>query len=341
MKRRSKRLRSAAGRDGSVNINIDDHDVDKVATLSDVASKKGSKVEKSTESSRLRRVKGRRGQLEEISRMPLDILYEIFLQLDPIDILSLSRVSKSLRKILMRRSSTYIWKNARARIPGLPECPIDMSEPAYANLAFYPYCQFCLKAYVSPGTILWGSRTKACKNCFAEHFEHYPNDFPDNVMPSEMILNDRGVAYIVNKDTLRQYLAEWKGLQGTALDEWCTRKQSEQKIREEHADKCKMWNKTRNRERSDELDNLRGQRYQAIKAKLSDLGWGEEIFHLENSTHRRLFLGHKLINQPKVLTERIWGNIKDVLIDFLEKAKARRLDKLRRDTRKKRGKILS
>ena len=33
-----------------------------------------------------------------------------------------------------------MWEAARQNVEGLPECPAHLSEPAYANLAFFPYC---------------------------------------------------------------------------------------------------------------------------------------------------------------------------------------------------------
>ena len=40
----------------------------------------------------------------------------------------------------MSRNSASMWKAARANVEGLPDCPAHLSEPAYANLAFFPYC---------------------------------------------------------------------------------------------------------------------------------------------------------------------------------------------------------
>jgi len=57
-----------------------------------------------------KRVKGKRGHLKMITEMPMDILFEIFCQLEPIDLLHLSRASKSLRGILVAENIIYIWK---------------------------------------------------------------------------------------------------------------------------------------------------------------------------------------------------------------------------------------
>ena len=57
-----------------------------------------------------KRVKGKRGHLKMITEMPMDILLEIFCQLEPIDLLHLSRASKSLRGILVAKDIVHIWK---------------------------------------------------------------------------------------------------------------------------------------------------------------------------------------------------------------------------------------
>lgn len=38
-----------------------------------------------------------------------------------------------------------MWKAARENIEGLPDCPPHLSEPAYANLAFFPNCHVCIE----------------------------------------------------------------------------------------------------------------------------------------------------------------------------------------------------
>jgi F-box domain len=100
-----------------------------------------------------------RGRLSELPSMPLDILYEvrdisliqyqvnqswtgvapgtkIFGHLPPSGLLSLSRVSKAFRQLLMSRSSLFLWKTSYSLIPDVPTCPEDMSEPAWAHLLF-------------------------------------------------------------------------------------------------------------------------------------------------------------------------------------------------------------
>jgi len=60
--------------------------------------------------------------------------------LHPLDLLSLSRTTKSLRRLLLNRISRYIWTYALSKIEGLPPCPSDMVEPQYVALMFWKHC---------------------------------------------------------------------------------------------------------------------------------------------------------------------------------------------------------
>ncbi|KAG2366955.1 hypothetical protein BDR07DRAFT_1479728 [Suillus spraguei] len=82
----------------------------------------------------------RRGRLDLMPTMNLDVLFHILSFLLPMDLLNLSRTSKDFRNLLLQRSSASAWKTARLQVDDLPDCPQDMSEPQYANLAFYPHC---------------------------------------------------------------------------------------------------------------------------------------------------------------------------------------------------------
>jgi hypothetical protein len=107
----------------------------------------------------MRRARANQGKLKALLGMPLDILFEVFIRivfgmivpycshqlrhllkiaakLQPRDILHLSRVSTDFRALFMSRSAKHIWVAARTNVPGLPDCPEDLSEPRYAHLVF-------------------------------------------------------------------------------------------------------------------------------------------------------------------------------------------------------------
>jgi hypothetical protein len=84
-----------------------------------------------------------------------------------------------------------------------------------------------------------------------------------------------------------------------------------------------------NNDRSRELEGARKRRKKAIVAKLTELGWGHELDELKKYGPS-MFSRHAIVNQPRDLTERIWANNQNKLIEFMETCKADRLAKERR-----------
>ena len=163
----------------------------------DDSSSSGNRVAKRP---KVRNLRGRRGSLQDLPQMPLDVLYmvcftfepsytlftlysfQILSLLDPLDLLHLARTSKDFRNLLMSRSSISLWKVARLNIEGLPDCPPYLSEPAYANLAFDAHCHvriflfnhdlpgltyLSLKKCLKNGVyeVIWEFRARYCKSC--------------------------------------------------------------------------------------------------------------------------------------------------------------------------------
>ncbi|EUC67462.1 F-box protein [Rhizoctonia solani AG-3 Rhs1AP] len=74
---------------------------------------------------------------------PVDVFKEIASFLGPKDILSLARVNKLLRNLLMQRSAKHIWRAAESTMDGLPPCPRHLTNPQYAALVFSKECSSC------------------------------------------------------------------------------------------------------------------------------------------------------------------------------------------------------
>jgi hypothetical protein len=72
-------------------------------------------------------------------------IYQMFCHMFPLDLLHFARTSKAFRNVLMHRSAAFVWKAARMNVINFPECPVDMSEPAYASLAFDTHCHVCFQ----------------------------------------------------------------------------------------------------------------------------------------------------------------------------------------------------
>lgn len=92
----------------------------------------------------------RRGKLQDLPEMPLDILFEIFEYLFPLDILRLARTSKALRDVLLRRSARSIWRATFHNLPiQSPPRPEDLTEPRWASLLFDTHCSVSLFRCIS------------------------------------------------------------------------------------------------------------------------------------------------------------------------------------------------
>ncbi|KAI0665586.1 hypothetical protein C8Q78DRAFT_986087, partial [Trametes maxima] len=90
---------------------------------------------------------------------------EIAPLLRPMDLLQVSRANKVLRSVLLSRSNRRMWSAALARIPDLPPCPNDMSEPCYTALIFDSHCFHCGvdRAY----SVDYFLRVRLCCTCYS------------------------------------------------------------------------------------------------------------------------------------------------------------------------------
>jgi len=147
-----------------------------LGTTNTMSTRPKRKIIKSHEqkdtSESLRAVRGKRGLLEILPNLPLDIVYEVLYsggvlsfcesnvpiqqilsQCSPLN-LQLARTTKAFRALLMSQFSIAIWRSAHQlpsdkQVMGMPECPPYLSEPAYANLAFDPHCHVRITGYGS------------------------------------------------------------------------------------------------------------------------------------------------------------------------------------------------
>ncbi|KII83891.1 hypothetical protein PLICRDRAFT_430623 [Plicaturopsis crispa FD-325 SS-3] len=140
-----------------------------------------SKKRKTRRKSNAKKPKALRGKLAAFKDMPLDIFYEIMLNLSPLDILHLTRLSKPLRLLLTRKSARHIWAAARRNVwlaarrnvphPALlplPECPGDMSEMGYAALLFERNCHMCESTRAQK--VDYALRMRFCSRCLVAQY---------------------------------------------------------------------------------------------------------------------------------------------------------------------------
>ncbi|KAF9056059.1 hypothetical protein BJ165DRAFT_1522011 [Panaeolus papilionaceus] len=285
-------------------------------------------------------VTGRRsGKLACMSDMPLDVLFEIFGHLHPYDLLKLSRTTKAYRKLLLDPHSTTLWKTACQNVEGLPEPFEGICLPAWVNLLFYPHCHFCSRI---AHTIEWIFRLRICSHCAPERLGKTRTWYymgasrlssvafsvraiHEKLIPTRHSNNHRETLYLQSEHD--EVCAQYEALPTQeAREEFSEDRKTRVKEIKEHVTVCQAWEKKQSSNREHELQTLREERMSAIKTKLKELGWEED---LNGIRYPDSLSDHKLINKPQRLTQRIWSNIQAEVIKFMEQMREKRLKRER------------
>jgi len=296
-----------------------------------------------------RKVRGKLGMLERLAKdVPLDVVIEIFCYLDPGDLIRLARTSKDLRGILMSKTWESVWRIARENVQDLPPLPPDLNEPQYARLLYESYCHVCLKGNCD--IILWLFRMKCCKKCGVETsvpvnlfftiwlalidifrlppYEDLINSQPmeyrhRGILPSEWLPGNSSYHNhrVGNTKIAERFKAEYTALQ-TLEDRrsWISGKTQCFRELARHGRLCERWHEAQLKKRANEVEDVRQKRLEAILERLGEIGWREEAEHMLNK-----FKDHKLVKQPKKLTEHGWKCIKVELVKMLSNHKENRL----------------
>ncbi|KAJ6502227.1 hypothetical protein C8R45DRAFT_612876 [Mycena sanguinolenta] len=289
----------------------------------------------------------RRGKLRFITQVPLDVLFEIFGQLLPIDLLNLSCASKALRDILLRKSTAFVWKQTFLNVPhpAPPPCPDDLNEPQYANLLWRKYCFFC---GASTPVVLWHSRIRACEVCIDSPAKFTPLNSYTSAEPQDALEIAKTLCSrtwhcprsrligtfvcLTSHLTAIQKRLEELGKTNPDTQQFEINADTEEYARQcretvatkaSHSALCYNWEDRVKANRRTELKNKGETRKNAILAKLDDLGWGKE---LSNYSTRNQLLALPVVKQKKELTERVWANVEPDLVEFLTEVKKQRLD---------------
>ncbi|KAF8211882.1 hypothetical protein K438DRAFT_1805513 [Mycena galopus ATCC 62051] len=272
----------------------------------------------------------KRGKLQFMTEVPLDVLFEIFGQLLPVDLLNLSCASRTLRDILLRKSAAFVWKQSFLNdpFPTPPPCPDDLNEAQYANLLWRKQCFFC---GVSTPVVMWSCRVRACEACvrtakhvslFSGHI--YPFPPPTNTFETARTLCSKWWYHPASRPT-GKYLCLTSELEAIQkrLDELAERNSDTEEF---HAALCLNWETYLKANRRNELKNAGESRKNAILAKIDELGWSSELSNYET---KKAFLALPAVKQNKELTERVWANIEPELVVWFTEVKHQRLGRER------------
>ncbi|CAE6504317.1 unnamed protein product [Rhizoctonia solani] len=271
------------------------------------------------------------GKLGGLANLPTEVFTEIASHLWPLDIINLTRSSKSFRSLLLNRSSIHIWQKAANNVPGLPGCPPDMNLPRYLAFMFVETCTSCGEGeHMEVDTIL---RVRLCVPCRQSCLIPW-NDVPPDIMPiiahsAEIApIPRRSNAYSLQYDVL-SLVAEYeekKGLNNArAFHVWAAKKRRLVNTRFMYAYKMRKFLKAMDLVREQKMDDIKAERKEEIKHWLEELGWTREDmnFSYRGCLHQAEWL--QLVSQPKPLTEREWTDLEPQLIPLLKANRERRL----------------
>lgn len=274
--------------------------------------------------------------------LPLEVLLEIFWYLHPLDLVYLTRVSKLFRSFLLhRRKAKSLWTGALKRIDRLPQCPSYLSEPAYANLLFWPFCHRC---HSSCDVIQWELRIRCCNGCTSDMLvgrEMLPS-FVDQLNCVDVrqlipmsVISSAGPCVRHTDNTYRKSLTvashadvnkfnmQYKFVKGSPLsnDLIIHREKATEEIYK-HVALCRIWEAEVADQRRKELVD---QRKRDVVEKLECLGLGDELESLLSDASVSKEFDNLIVRQDQELTDSSCQVSLPRLQNFLEIRRARRL----------------
>ncbi|KZV73672.1 hypothetical protein PENSPDRAFT_648647 [Peniophora sp. CONT] len=281
----------------------------------------------------LAKYRRKQGRLSVFPTLPLDVMYEIFACLDPGDLLSLSRTTKGFRRVLMSRSSAFIWRDVLAATveEGYPPCPKDMPEPMWSQLVFGGcVCSVC--GVKCMRQISWQFYCRICKSCQKECFVS-EDQVPEVVTGMTTKLSDvlpytfiEGRWPFFWRKDIEQYALRLTVIQSSGSpDDWKLRvaelhkdMSSQLTSKKEHLALCDQFLSAREAKRAEVADRLRSARFEELKRRLLVLGY------LESEIDSPKFRKNKTVRAPGVVTDKAWIRLEPVVRKIADEVRAER-----------------
>ncbi|KAG8221221.1 hypothetical protein J3R82DRAFT_1383 [Butyriboletus roseoflavus] len=284
--------------------------------------------------------KRRRGKPGELCQLNLDVLFLIAAYIHPLDLLNLARTCKSLRVLLMDKSSAFVWRTARRQVNGLPECPDDLTEPEYANLVFYARChvrknsthglkpsdmgvQGCGK---HAKIVFWEMRRRYCPDCRAGRLCRLMSCHSvirnRNVLAEAHLTIEKESGKWVDREQMDVFLNEYK--RSYDKEQLISDRQEQLVAIREHARGCKEWERDMAAVRQDDLAMRRQERATSIFERLKQHGYNPEVVHhgrYEIQASRR-----SLFRTSKPLTDKEWDRIWPEWLGTMNRFRSMRLE---------------
>ncbi|KAM5534521.1 hypothetical protein V8D89_011853 [Ganoderma adspersum] len=261
--------------------------------------------------------RSRKGCLENVQALPLDISLQIFGHLHPKDLLDLTRTSKAFRSFFLNRANSIsIWKSSLRQVEGLPEKPESFSEPAFAQLLFSSFCQNCGK----PGAHnpIWRWMVRYCVECTEAilGFELFDPYLPPG----------RRMGWRIHGPQFDDFSREWKNIarndedgRKALIEKQCRATKESQKVWTQF----EAWHMIGKLLREAELEGIREQRLQEIMDRLRHEGseWLPEMEYFPSRPTTNP------VDRPrKTLLNAAWPKVLAALQIEMAALRARRLE---------------
>ncbi|CAL1712103.1 unnamed protein product [Somion occarium] len=272
----------------------------------------------------------------QFPEFPFDVLFEIATWLEPLDLLHLTRISKSFYEVFASKSYMKLWERVNKNVCMLPRCPPHLNNMQFISLLFEDHCQGC--GADKNCKTSYALSVRYCDSCWRERirpgreliiefklgkldnsiFPLVPRQIPfervvdlANILPSPST-NTRHHHYL--KSQVFQVGQQLK-LLTIDSDEYKDYVKSRKKIARD-AYKFHMniqpfarwYQSTREFERKRLIEN----RERAINIQLRTLGYRKTDFPVHEPSWQRLVL------KPQALTDTVWSEIRQELTDVIE-----------------------
>ncbi|KAF9525160.1 hypothetical protein CPB83DRAFT_909426 [Crepidotus variabilis] len=286
-----------------------------------------------------KRPKKKHGVIKKFEEIPIEILLEIFVLVDPADLLSLARTTKSIRSILMDKKTLSLWKTSFRNMElSLPECPDDLSEPVYAALAFDKPCSYCGRDNITV-YIAWACRLRVCTKCLEPHFTEHLKDlgYGYGSSTAKFVTSFRAMRGKLGsrtphkeyfwKDKDREWEAEYAKLEhADERQAWSKEKKVQSLVLKKHNQLCETWATARDRLFAKDRNSLVKDRESLVLDHVRKMGWGEDLDKISGTSNAIQKLDEVKKACQKSLTARALQTLEPVLTKHMMRLRRDHLD---------------
>ncbi|KAG8699869.1 hypothetical protein FRC08_005063 [Ceratobasidium sp. 394] len=269
-------------------------------------------------------------------KLPADVLAQIVPYLDPLDVIYLARVNRTVRKVLMHKSASSMWRGCIENA-GLPVCPPELTEPRYVSILHQPICSACgVREERKPDTYLF---VRFCPRCCNEKLVDWraiePVELQSVVFASEKscLKFEWGLKHSLKQEVeeARARLHELRssGDQGT-LQAWMQGREAEVRVRKERGD---LVAKSLEIARQNKANEVKQTWRKQSELRLLALGYTQKEEDLPRHKQSRW---NNFFNRTDDFTETKWERLKLRLVDFIETEAKERPERERKERRSKR-----